>query len=191
MDIGEIARSYRQAKGPDRQIEILSDLTLKTIPEIKEILINKGVYKDMAITWTTEKEKQLRQMKKDGLPTTKIAEQLGGTDYAIKNKWQKLMAADKAKPNTASAPTPETLPPPVAKAPININVSKQPDEIDSDITLLNQELSALVGLVKLTHEHASSGPTNEYSERAGSKYNLLIDSLEKVVSKYERLAKDV
>ena len=41
MDTGEIVRSYKQAKDPERQIKILSDLTLKPIPEIKEILIKK------------------------------------------------------------------------------------------------------------------------------------------------------
>lgn len=152
----------------------------------------------MAITWTAEKEEQLRQMKKDGLPTTKIAERLGGTCYAIQNKWQKLMAADKAKPNTVSAPDPKTMPAPVAKAPININVSERTDsrksskdenDLRNDMWVLSYELTALVDLLRITHEDGLKGVEKDYYKTA-DKYNIILPILEDVAKKYERLSNE-
>jgi hypothetical protein len=73
MDTGEIVRSYKQAKDPERQIKILSDLTLKPIPEIKEILIKKGAYKEM-VKWTKEKDAELLQLSNNKVSILTIAE---------------------------------------------------------------------------------------------------------------------
>ena len=96
MTHGEIIRSYQSSKDPDRQIKILSDLTLRTIPEIKEILINKGVYKEM-VKWTKEKDAELLQLRSEKVPLLTIAEKFGTTEKAIKNRLYRVRKAIKAK----------------------------------------------------------------------------------------------
>lgn len=120
MDIGEIARSYRQAKDPDRQIKILSELTLKPIEEIEQILKNEGVYKEM-VTWTKEKDAELTQLRNEKVTFRTIAEKFGTTEKAIKNRWYRIKKAqteaEKIEPVetvTANASEPREIPQDIA-----------------------------------------------------------------------------
>lgn len=92
MDIGEIARSYRQAKDLERQVKILNELTLKPVEEIIQILRNEGVYKEM-VTWTNEKDAELTQLCSEKVPFLTIAEKFGTTEKAIKNRWYRIKKA--------------------------------------------------------------------------------------------------
>lgn len=89
MTDGEIRASYRQAKYPEEQIKILSQLTTKSIAEIKEICGLKVDKKDGRYWgWTDDDIEYLKA--NYHLPDREIGKVLNKNAQAVRNKRQKL-----------------------------------------------------------------------------------------------------
>lgn len=90
MDVNEIVNSYENAISKRQQVTILSELTLRPIPEIKNILLKAGVYEEVSNKWTLKEEKQLLQMKAGGYNNKEIGQALNRTYASVSAKYQKL-----------------------------------------------------------------------------------------------------
>jgi hypothetical protein len=80
MTNNEIKRSYNEARDKPVQIEILSQLTLKPIQAIAEIVgaeLSEFMPKHCKKAWTDEDDKKLTDYLAEGKPHAEIAVQLG------------------------------------------------------------------------------------------------------------------
>lgn len=175
MGIDEIVRSYKNAENPERQIKILSELTLRSMPEIRKILIDKGVYKDLTLSWNDEKDTKLVKMREEGKPYKEIAEELGHTPAAVQTRFHKLKRLAKAEPQENTTETKSVLETP--------NSFKLLDDIHTK----NARLSAVVGILRITHDDAVGESRSDYWKTA-DKYDVIIPLLEKLVEEYEALS---
>ncbi len=81
-DISEIRMMYRQAKNPQKQIGILSDMYICTKDEIKKVL-DLPTIQQYCIKWTPQMDKQLLGFKSEGKTNREIAELMGRTEKSV------------------------------------------------------------------------------------------------------------
>lgn len=114
MTDAEIVRSYNEAANKTKQIGILSELTLKPVNEIADILKANGIQPHITpssavrgsryLKWTPELDRQLREYKAEGLTFPEIADRMGSTPKALSEHWRK-MAKPKHIPQSGEAVT--------------------------------------------------------------------------------------
>lgn len=184
----EIVQSYKWAKCPEQQIDILCELTLKPRWRIIEILEKNGVYEDMAnrMEWTPEADRKLLELKGGGEKNSTIAEIIGCTEIAVCSRYNKIKPREsKSIPVTApeKATSPTTTPTPQMEA---IPTRESEIALNNALFALNPRLSAVTQLIRLTHEDGANGAEDDYYTTAG-KYELLIPLLEAIVREYELL----
>lgn len=96
MTDAEIVRSYNEAANKNKQIGILSELTLKPVNEIADILKANGMQlpekhekeepaknQYAKYSWTNEREAKLLALREQGLTWEQIAEEIGGTKKSV------------------------------------------------------------------------------------------------------------
>lgn len=117
MTDAEIVRSYNEAANKTKQIGILSELTLKPVNEIADILKANGIQPHIMpssavsgsryLKWTPELDRQLREYKAEGLTFPEIADRMGSTPKALSEHWRK-MAKPKHIPQSGAVVTEST-----------------------------------------------------------------------------------
>lgn len=115
MTDNEIIRSYREAKGKDKQIGILADLTARKGEEITAILRKGGaldpINGDVREKWTPERNAELLELRKQGLTWDEIAARMGGTNKSVSMHYYSLtkpkhIQSAQAQPDEAVKDTP-------------------------------------------------------------------------------------
>lgn len=91
MTEGEIIASVRQAKSPKKQIRVLAELNAVSPQEIQKIVgytepKKKHPQKQNHRAWKTEEEKMLVEMIGERCSYQEMADRIGRTKAAIKNK---------------------------------------------------------------------------------------------------------
>lgn len=103
MTDAEIVRSYNEAANKTKQIRILSELTLKPVNEIADILKANGIQppekyekKESAkreyakYPWTNEREARMLALREQGLTWEQIAEKIGGTAKSVSMRYYNM-----------------------------------------------------------------------------------------------------
>ena len=106
MTDNEIVRSYLEAKNKTKQIGILCDLTARKEEEITAILQKGGALDPIPqrrSEWTPEREKELVELKNQGLTWAEVAARMGGTKKSVSMHYY-MMCKPKHMPNAQAQP---------------------------------------------------------------------------------------
>jgi len=105
-DISYIRTMYKQAKDPQKQIDILADMYVCTKDEIRQVLglpIVERTRRQQYTKWTPKLDNLLLELQRDGKTNCEIAELIGTTEGSVCKRALRLRAKAKKPPATREA----------------------------------------------------------------------------------------
>lgn len=175
MSATEIAQSYRTAKNPETQVDILADLNLCSRAEMEEILAGLGLrerkekkHKGRAVTFDTVKARLLWDEGKDdaacadalGIPVGRFREWRRREGLMKRER-----AKPEAKPEVKPEVKPEAKPERVPKREPEVNPKREPVSVRRLFTLLDEAVSEGYGDAPLTVEGQCFGELHLIAQR--------------------------
>ncbi len=105
-DISYIRTMYKQAKDPQKQIDILADMYVCTKDEIRQLLglpIVERTRRQQYTKWTPKLDNLLLELQEDGKTSREIAELIGTTEGSVSKRAFRLRTkAEKSACSTES-----------------------------------------------------------------------------------------
>ncbi len=101
-DIAYIHMMYRQAKNPQKQIDILADMYVCAKNDIRKAL-GLPTEKRQHIIWTLSMDERMLRLRSEGKTNREIAELMGTTRESVRQRARRLQAkTEKTACNTGS-----------------------------------------------------------------------------------------